>query len=36
MAFFECKFFSESLGMCVSVNVILPQPTLNQIGLKGE
>lgn len=35
MAFFECKFFSESLGMCVSVNVVLPQPTLNQIGLRG-
>lgn len=35
MAFFECKFFSESLEMCVSVNVVLPQPTLGQIGLKG-
>ncbi|OQA87444.1 MAG: Diacylglycerol acyltransferase/mycolyltransferase Ag85B precursor [Lentisphaerae bacterium ADurb.Bin242] len=35
MAFFECRFFSESLGTCVSVNVVLPQPTLNQIGLKG-
>ena len=35
MAFFECKFFSESLGMCVSVNVVLPQPTLKQIGLQG-
>ncbi|MCI6287532.1 MAG: esterase family protein [Lentisphaeria bacterium] len=35
MAFFECKFFSESLGMSVSANVIMPQNTLRQIGMKG-
>lgn len=35
MAFFECNFFAESLGMCSSMYVVLPQPTRGQIGLKG-
>lgn len=35
MAFFECSLFSESLGMVSSVNVVLPQKTSGQIGLKG-
>ena len=36
MALMESHFYSESLGMCVSANVILPQTTLSQIGLKGQ
>ena len=35
MALFEANFFSESLGMCVTANVILPQETKRQIGLDG-
>ena len=35
MAFLECRFFSESLAESVTVNVLLPQQTINQIGLKG-
>ncbi|MBO4491705.1 MAG: esterase family protein [Lentisphaeria bacterium] len=35
MALFESHFFSESLGMCVSANIVLPQTTRSQIGLKG-
>ncbi|MBQ9336127.1 MAG: esterase family protein [Lentisphaeria bacterium] len=36
MAFLECRFFSESLGMSVTANVLLPQKTSRQIGLKGS
>ncbi len=36
MALMECEIFSESLGMCTAVNVILPQNTYRQIGLKGS
>ncbi|MBO5680799.1 MAG: esterase family protein [Lentisphaeria bacterium] len=36
MALMQCSFFSESLGMCTSANVIVPQPTLGQIGLEGK
>jgi putative tributyrin esterase len=36
MAFIDCNFFSETLGMCCSINVILPQLTQNQIGLAGH
>lgn len=36
MAFMECSFFSESLGMCVTANVLLPQSTMGQIGLTGR
>lgn len=35
MALFESSFFSESLGMCVTVNIVMPQSTLGQIGMKG-
>lgn len=36
MAFLECRFFSESLGLSCSMNVILPQETRGQIGMKGR
>lgn len=35
MAFIECRFFSETLGMSTSMNVILPQETTRQIGMEG-
>lgn len=35
MAFLECRFFSEVLNLSVTVNVLLPQQTFTQIGLKG-
>lgn len=36
MAFLECRFFSESLGLSCEMNVILPQATSGQIGMKGK
>ncbi len=36
MAFIQCDFFSESLGLSTSMSVILPQKTLSQIGLTGN
>ncbi|HHY81367.1 MAG TPA: esterase family protein [Clostridiales bacterium] len=36
MAFIQCDFFSEVLGLCCSMNVILPQQTTGQIGMKGH
>lgn len=36
MAFLECKFFSESLGLSCAMNVILPQQTRTQIGMAGR
>ncbi len=36
MALMECSFFSESIGMCTNAHVIVPQPTLSQIGLTGK
>lgn len=36
MAFLECRFFSESLGLSCSMNVILPQATKAQIGMTGR
>ncbi len=36
MAFLQCDFHSESLGLAISMNVILPQTTSNQIGMQGE
>lgn len=36
MAFIQCDFFSEVLGFSTSVNVILPQQTTTQIGMKGR
>ncbi|TDF94128.1 alpha/beta hydrolase [Paenibacillus piri] len=34
MAFIDCHFFSESLGISTSMYVILPQPTTRQIGME--
>ncbi len=36
MALIHCEFFSEVLGLSSAMYVILPQPTQNQIGLKGH
>ena len=33
MAFIDCHFYSESLGVSASMNVILPQVANSQIGL---
>jgi S-formylglutathione hydrolase FrmB len=35
MAFFDCHFFSDILGLTVSAYVLLPQKTTRQIGLAG-
>src|SRR3954470_22345135 len=35
MAFFDCHFFSDVLGLTVSAYVLLPQKTVRQIGLSG-
>jgi len=35
LALINCDFFAESLGLCTSMTVILPQPTRGQIGLAG-
>jgi S-formylglutathione hydrolase FrmB len=35
MAFFDCHFFSDTLGLNVSAYVLLPQKTSRQIGLPG-
>jgi S-formylglutathione hydrolase FrmB len=36
MAFINCHFFSDVLGISTSVNVLLPEKTSRQIGLKGQ
>lgn len=36
MAFLECRFFSETLRLSCAMNVILPQETRGQIGMKGR
>ena len=36
MAFLQCQFFSEVLGLSCSMNIILPQATAGQIGMKGK
>ena len=37
MAFFEANFYSESLGLQTTVNVIMPQrSTAGQIGVEGN
>lgn len=36
MAYMECNFFSESLGLSTAMNVILPQATSGQIGMQGR
>ena len=33
MAFLTCNFYSEALGVGVTVNVVLPQATQTQIGV---
>ena len=35
MAFIQCDFHSDALGMASSMNVILPQPASTQIGMNG-
>jgi putative tributyrin esterase len=35
MALIECSCFSESLGMSIAFNAILPQPTSRQVGMSG-
>lgn len=35
MAFIQCDFYSETLGICTSMNVILPQSTRSQVGMQG-
>jgi putative tributyrin esterase len=35
MALIDCKFFSETLGMCSSMRVILPETTQSRIGDSG-
>src|SRR5437868_6066068 len=35
MAFFDCHFFSDVLGLTVTAHVLLPQKTERQIGLAG-
>lgn len=35
MAFFDCHFFSDVLGLSCSACVLLPQPTTRQIGMEG-
>ncbi|MFA5204641.1 MAG: alpha/beta hydrolase family protein [Lentisphaeria bacterium] len=36
MALLDVKFFSETLGLSCSMNVLLPQPTTAQIGMEGR
>ncbi|MFD0681753.1 MULTISPECIES: alpha/beta hydrolase [unclassified Paenibacillus] len=36
MAFFDCHFFSETLGVSASMHVILPQSTTRQIGMEAQ
>ncbi len=36
MAFIQCNFHSDSLGMAASINVILPQSSRTQIGMDGS
>jgi S-formylglutathione hydrolase FrmB len=36
MALIHCDFFSDSLGLCSSMTVILPQNTRSQIGMTGK
>ncbi len=35
MAILQCDFFSDTMGMCTSMTVILPQKTTEQIGVEG-
>jgi len=35
MAFLDFHFFSESLGLTCAAHVLIPQPTVKQIGMTG-
>jgi putative tributyrin esterase len=35
MAFLQCSYYSDALGIMTAMNVILPQPVTSQIGMKG-
>lgn len=34
MALIECRFFSDALEQCMTIQVILPEQTERQIGMK--
>src|SRR5690625_6784787 len=36
LAFIQCDFFSETLGLSTSMNVILPEQTSGQIGMENK
>lgn len=36
MALFQCRFFSETLGLSTSMTVILPEPATKQIGMSAS
>lgn len=36
MALFQCRFFSEVLGLSTSMTVILPEPAKSQIGMSAK
>lgn len=36
LAFIQCDFFSETLGLSTSMNVILPEKTTGQIGMENK
>ena len=36
MALLHVNFFSNVLGMCMNMDVILPQRTYGQIGMEGK
>ena len=36
LAFYRSAFFSDVLGMCMSMNVILPQQSKRQIGMAAK
>ncbi|MGG1552637.1 alpha/beta hydrolase [Paenibacillus ferrarius] len=36
MAFFDCHFHSDALGVAATMNVILPQPSTSQIGMAAQ
>ena len=36
MAYIQCRFFSEVLGLSTSMSVILPEPSKSQIGMAGS
>lgn len=36
MALIQCDFYSDALGLCTSMNVILPQKSYSQIGMESS